>query len=124
MEVMRIPPHHQPRVTAMNVSQARIDANRRNAMLSTGPRTSEGKQISRANSLKHGLCASAVVPEDLQALQLRSTELFDCLTPHAEGEAGVVARPPTLPLRIDRCVRMERRARDKFSLRAELTWDD
>ena len=36
-------------------SAARVAANRRNAQLSTGPRTAEGKARSRRNALKHGL---------------------------------------------------------------------
>ena len=38
-------------------SQRRIDANRRNALRSTGPRTPAGKKRSSRNALKHGLCA-------------------------------------------------------------------
>src|ERR1700716_2558297 len=46
-----------------------LDANRRNAQKSTGPRTPEGKAKVRLNSLKHGLCAQdAILPgEDVQA---------------------------------------------------------
>ena len=36
-------------------------ANRRNAQLSTGPRTEEGKRRSRRNALKHGVLASALL---------------------------------------------------------------
>jgi len=36
-------------------SQAKIEANRRNALRSTGPRTNAGKARSRRNALKHGL---------------------------------------------------------------------
>ena len=36
------------------ISQARIDANRANAQLSTGPRTGEGKAISSLNNFRHG----------------------------------------------------------------------
>ena len=36
-------------------SQAQIDANRRNAQLSTGARTPEGKAVVAFNALKHGL---------------------------------------------------------------------
>ena len=46
-------------------SQKQIEANRRNAAKSTGPRTSEGKARSRYNALKHGILAKAVIPEPL-----------------------------------------------------------
>jgi hypothetical protein len=38
-----------------------IDANRRNALKSTGPRTSEGKTAASLNALRHGLRARTVV---------------------------------------------------------------
>jgi hypothetical protein len=40
-----------------------IEANRRNALRSTGPRTKEGKQSSRGNAYRHGLTAETVVPD-------------------------------------------------------------
>lgn len=40
----------------------RHEANRRNALKSTGPRTPEGKAAIRLNSLSHGLRARTVVP--------------------------------------------------------------
>jgi hypothetical protein len=42
-------------------TQAQIDANRRNAQKSTGPRTPDGKAKSRRNALKIGLSASALM---------------------------------------------------------------
>jgi hypothetical protein len=42
-------------------SQRRIEANRRNAKRSTGPRTPRGKKIVSRNALKHGLLAREVV---------------------------------------------------------------
>lgn len=42
-------------------TNAQIAANRRNAAGSTGPRTKEGRAVSRENSLKHGLTAAQVV---------------------------------------------------------------
>ena len=108
----------------MIVSQARIDANRRNAQLSTGPKTDAGKRVSRANALTHGLCASVCVPEDLELVQQRSKELFDTLKPQNELHVWMVDHAAIATIRIDRCERMERRARDKHSLKAELTWDD
>ena len=41
------------------VSQKKVEANRRNAQLSTGPRTAEGKRWSSGNAIKHGFYASA-----------------------------------------------------------------
>ena len=42
-------------------TQAQIDANRRNALKSTGPRTEEGKSVSRWNAMKTGIQAKSVV---------------------------------------------------------------
>jgi hypothetical protein len=108
----------------MIVSEARISANRRNAQMSTGPRTEEGKSRSRANSLKHALCASACVPENLELVQQRSREFFETLKPQNEVHVWMVGQAAIASIRIDRSQRMERRIRDKISLRAELTWDD
>jgi len=45
-------------------SAAQIDANRLNAQHSTGPRTGEGKALSRQNALKHGLTAKHFIVRD------------------------------------------------------------
>ncbi len=42
-------------------STRRVAANRRNAQLSTGPRTEEGKSWSRCNAIKHGILASSLL---------------------------------------------------------------
>ena len=54
-------------------SQAQINANRANALKSTGPRSAEGKSNSRFNALKHGIDAASIVipgedPADYDAL--------------------------------------------------------
>ena len=43
-------------------SQAQIEANRRNALKSTGPRTTEGKAAISRNALKHGFAALLTPP--------------------------------------------------------------
>src|SRR5579872_6565830 len=42
-------------------SQAQIDANRRNALKSTGPKTEAGRAAVRLNGLTHGLTAETLV---------------------------------------------------------------
>jgi hypothetical protein len=54
-------------------TESQIDANRRNAQKSTGPRTPEGKSISSANALKHGLASG------FRVLQAENQEEFDKL---------------------------------------------
>ncbi len=54
---------HCRRVRA--ISAAKIEANRRNALKSTGPTTDAGKQASSRNAIKHGLfSATLVLPEE------------------------------------------------------------
>src|SRR5215469_6062248 len=65
-----------------------IDANRRNAQFSTGPRTAEGKQISSQNALKTGIYAEAEVipgeqPESLAALTAEYYEHHRPTTPES-----------------------------------------
>ncbi len=54
-------------------SQAKIDANRRNCLKSTGPKTPEGRERSSMNSLKHGMRSKkmALRREDSYAFENR-----------------------------------------------------
>jgi hypothetical protein len=70
-------------------SQRRIEANRKNSLLSTGPKTAEGKQATGRNAIVHGLRARNILlkdenPEDL--LQLRAS-LFAELSPQGVLES-------------------------------------
>ena len=99
-------------------SEAQINANRKNAQKSTGPTSESGKKRSRANALKHGLCASVVVPESLELIQARALEMFDSLAPQDEFQTWLSNRVALLTIRVGRSERMERRARDKVCMRA------
>ena len=48
-------------LTRQMATQKQIEANRCNALKSTGPKTAEGKAASRINALQHGLTAAQVV---------------------------------------------------------------
>src|SRR6202166_1393535 len=43
------------------ISQRQLDANRRNAAKSHGPKTPEGRAAVRLNALKHGLTAAEII---------------------------------------------------------------
>jgi hypothetical protein len=62
-----------------------IEANRRNALRSTGPKTEEGKQQSRRNALRHGLTAETVIEgledrEDYKAFEAAVIADYDART--------------------------------------------
>lgn len=60
------------------ISEARLAANRANALRSTGPKTEQGKAISSKNSFKHGLYAKApgVPGEDPAELEALKADLL------------------------------------------------
>jgi hypothetical protein len=70
------------------ISQARLDANRRNAKQSTGPRTQEGKRRSSGNAITHGMTARfALLPdEDEAAFDRRMFEWVRKYGPRNDGE--------------------------------------
>ncbi len=72
--------------SSLNVAQ--LEANRRNAQQSTGPRTEAGKKISSLNALRHGLTSRIVVlpTEDLSAYNRFSDEFLVDLAPETFSE--------------------------------------
>ena len=57
-----------------------------NGARSRGPVTAEGKQIASQNAIRHGMLAQTVV------LEGESDELFQQLTGHTKGSAGLIVR--------------------------------
>jgi hypothetical protein len=86
-----------------------IEANRRNAQSSTGPKTETGKQRSRGNAVRHGLTAETVInvledPEDYKAFELSVTSDFDAQT---AVERELVLRLASLLWRLRRATAIE-----------------
>ena len=91
------------------ISPVRLAANRRNALKSTGPRTPEGKAISRGNSYKHGLTGEGVVltDEDAAAVEERFAAFEADLRPANGVASAITRRAAILSVRMERCVREE-----------------
>jgi hypothetical protein len=76
----------------MTISAAKLEANRRNAAKSTGPRSEGGKRVSSRNAVTHGLRAETLVlgEEDPQELEVRRAAWRDCLLPADDVEQRLV----------------------------------
>ena len=90
-------------------SQARIDANRRNARKSTGPKTDAGKATSRWNALKHGLASPELILFDETEEEFEDfyAELRAAHAPVDAAEAAVVERIAVAHWRLRRVWRAE-----------------
>ena len=86
-----------------------IEANRRNARLSTGPVTDEGKRTSRQNALRHGLTAETLIDaledaEDYAAFEMAVTADYDA---QSAVERELVLRLASLLWRLRRATTIE-----------------
>ena len=85
-----------------------IEANRRNAQLSTGPNTEEGKKRSRQNAVRHGLTAETVIDgedaEDYAAFEMAVTADYDA---QSAVERELVLRLASLLWRLRRATAIE-----------------
>jgi hypothetical protein len=99
-----------------------LEANRRNALRSTGPRTEQGKRRSRLNAVRHGLTAETVVAnledaEDYKAFE--ATIIADYCAETAVARE-LVLRLASLLWRLRRATAIET---DLFELHAEMSPD-
>ena len=86
-----------------------IEANRRNARLSTGPVTEEGKNTSRRNAVRHGLTAETVIDaledaEDYTAFEMAVTADYNA---QSAVERELVLRLASLLWRLRRATAIE-----------------
>src|SRR4051812_23536625 len=90
---------------------AKIEANRRNAQMSTGPKTESGKAKASLNSLKHGGRAKVVAPvlpqEDPRELEEKIRRWVEDLQPGDDPERDLVARAAKISWVLDRAERCE-----------------
>src|SRR6202047_757599 len=96
----------------------RLEANRRNALRSTGPKTEDGKQRSRGNAARHGLTAETVVgsledAKDYEAFEAAITADYDAKTAVARE---LILRLASLLWRLRRANAIEA---DLFEIQAE-----
>jgi hypothetical protein len=99
-----------------------IEANRRNATRSTGPTTEAGKQRSRRNGVRHGLCAETVVEmvediDDYRGFEAAVIADYDART---AVERELVLRLASLLWRLRRATAIET---DLLRIQAELLRD-
>ncbi len=87
----------------------RIEANRRNALRSTGPRSRSGKQRARANALRHGLTGETVITvlEDAEEYQAFEAKLISDYDPRTVLERELVVRLASLAWRLRRATAIE-----------------
>src|SRR4029079_8099045 len=90
-------------------SLKQIEANRLNALKSTGPRTEEGKRHSRCNAIRHGLTAETVIvgledPEDYESFEATIIADYD---PTTAVERELVLRLASVLWRLRRATGIE-----------------
>jgi hypothetical protein len=90
------------------VSQRKVDANRRNAQKSTGPKSEAGKRHSRLNALKHGILTSDLVIMD-PAIGEKDTEFLQLLRSLRQDIQPVGAREEILVEKIAICCWRQKR---------------
>src|SRR3954469_25069620 len=108
------------------ISPARLAANRANSKRSTGPRSPEGKAVSKFNGLVHGMRAeSDILPgEDSRELQRRIDVWADELGADTESERYLAEAAAKASWRIDRCRAAEAAALSRRVLKVDEDYDD
>jgi hypothetical protein len=92
-----------------NTSLAKVEANRKNAKLSTGPVTESGKAIVAKNAVRHGILTREVLlkGEDEKSLGNFAERMLAELQPVGEVEALLVDRMIASAWRLRRLVNVE-----------------
>ena len=107
-------------------SERQVQANRKNASRSTGPKTDEGKARSRANATKHGMAVESTEVEIglSPAFLERRAKWGAEQKPNGEAAEWALDRAVAATLRIERCERTLDAYITVSSARATLAWDE
>jgi hypothetical protein len=93
----------------MSTSAARIEANRANAQLSTGPRTEEGKLASSSNAITTGLTAAKIFvrPDEQDQFNLFQNDLRTEMKPDGATQSGLFDLVLHAAWNLRRCFELE-----------------
>ena len=93
----------------MRTTEKQLEANRRNALSSTGPRTAEGLAVSSKNAIRHGLLSTEVVipGEDPAEFASFRQAMLDDLSPTGQLELMLADRIVGSFWKLKRSGRME-----------------
>jgi hypothetical protein len=99
----------------MTISLKQLEANRMNALKSTGPKTQDGKAIVALNPIKHGLLSKEILlqDEDETSLVDLGKKLRYDLAPAGEMEILLVDRIISAAWRLRRILKIEQQLLDK-----------
>jgi hypothetical protein len=103
----------KPKTKPGNTSAKQLAANRRNAKKSTGPRTPQGRAVSKMNALKHGILSRQVLvrghafEEDETELESLHRRFWEELQPAGPVEEMLVDQIVTAHWRLRRALRAE-----------------
>jgi hypothetical protein len=91
------------------ISDKQLEANRRNALKSSGPRTETGRNNSRLNALRHGITGqvTTMTDEDRAAHNQFSKALLESLAPEGAMEIQLAQRIATDSWRLNRASAIE-----------------
>ncbi len=105
-------------------SARQLEANRGNALKSTGPRTIDGKQASRRNALRHGLTAETLIEplEDPEAYQEFEAAIVAEYVPQSPVEKELVHRLASLFWRLRRATSIETGLLRRHAKHSGLSW--
>jgi hypothetical protein len=110
-----------------NVTENKLEANRRNALKSTGPKSASGKAASSRNAIRHGaLSAAPILPkvENLEDWEKHRDGIFRSFSPIDYLEELLTHRLATLSWRLLRVVRYESEVAAAAAATAELDLKD